>query len=124
MKRISVVLSVLAVLFVVTGAWAINKTNISTNVDTIVTQIESGKDVSVIKPDTYEPYAFVMESDGKMLVHPSLSGESLKEKALPIYTALKKAKSDGVWVEYEWEGKTKHTYVKKTKTNLIVGSGY
>jgi hypothetical protein len=34
------------------------------------------------------------------------------------------ATPEGTWVKYEWKGKEKNTYVKKTKGNLIVGSGY
>lgn len=97
---------------------------ISKNVDTIVAGIESGKKVTEYAPDAFEPYAFIMEENGKMLVHPSLTGESLAEKAPPVYQALLAATPEGIWVQYEWKGKTKHTYAKKTKDNLIVGSGY
>lgn len=124
MKRIAVVLSVFAVIFVVTSAWAVDKDAISKNVDTIVAGIEGGKDATGFKSDAFEPYAFIMEESGKLLVHPTLAGESLKEKAPPVYDALTKATPEGVWVEYEWKGKVKHTYAKKTKSNLIVGSGY
>lgn len=124
MRRIAVILSVFAVIFFVTGAWAVDKDAISKNVDAIVAGIEGGKDAAGFKADAYEPYAFIMEEGGKLLVHPSLVGESLKEKAPPVYDALTKATPEGVWVEYEWKGKTKHTYAKKTKNNLIVGSGY
>lgn len=124
MKRRAFVLSVFAVIFIVTGAWAVDKDAISKNVDTIVAGIEGGKDATGFKAEAYEPYAFIMEESGKLLVHPSLAGESLKEKAPPVYEALTKATHEGVWVEYEWKGKLKHTYAKKTKSNLIVGSGY
>ena len=50
-------------------------------------------------PDAFEPYAFIMQEDGKMLVHPSLTGENLMEKAPPVYQALMKANPEGVWVE-------------------------
>lgn len=124
MKRSTFVLSLFAILLSVTCAYAINKTAISANVDAIVADIESGKAATSIKSDAFEPYAFIMEENGKMLVHPSLTGENLMEKAPPVYEALKKANTDGVWVQYEWKGKTKNTYAKKTKSNLIVGSGY
>ena len=124
MKKVSVVLVALALLLVCNTSWAIDEATISTNVDSIVAGIDSGKDLSAIKADAYEPYAFVMEENGTMLVHPSLAGESLKEKAPPVYTALTKASPEGVWIEYEWQGKMKHTYAKKTSNNLIVGSGY
>ncbi len=124
MKRFAFVLSLAAVFFWVTGAWAVDKDAISKNVDTIVTAIDGGKDAVSYKADAFTPYAFILEEAGKLLVHPSLAGESLKEKAPPVYEALTKATPEGVWVEYEWKGKTKHTYAKKTKNNLIVGSGY
>jgi len=124
MKKLSVVATFFALLLVCGSSWAIDETTISTNVDSIVQSIDSGKDITAIKADAYEPYAFVMEEDGNMLVHPTLTGANLKEKALPVYTALQQANSDGVWIDYEWQGKMKHTYAKKTKGNLIVGSGY
>ena len=124
MKRFAFVLSVVAVLFLVTGALAADKEAISKNVDTIVAAVDGGKDAASYKADAFTPYAFILEEAGKLIVHPSLAGESLKEKAPPVYEALTKATPEGVWVEYEWKGKTKHTYAKKTKNNLIVGSGY
>jgi hypothetical protein len=65
-----------------------------------------------------------MEEDGMLLVHPSLVGESLKEKAEPVYTECAKATAEGVWVSYVWKEKPKNTYVRKTTSGLIVGSGY
>ena len=124
MKRLALVLSLFAVLFVVAVAWAADKAAISTNVDTIVAGLDSGKDIMEFKADAYEPYAFIMEENGNMLVHPSLVGKSLKEAAPPVYEALMVATPEGVWVKYEWKGKEKNTYAKKTKSNLIVGSGY
>jgi hypothetical protein len=125
MKRFSVITLLLAAsFFVVSGAWAVNEPAISSNVNKIVAEIESGKDVTSIKPNDFSPYAFVMKPDGNMIVHPSLAGQSLKEKAPVVYNALMKASPEGVWVEYQWEGKIKHTYAQKTKNNLIVGSGY
>lgn len=124
MKRFALVLSLFAVLFFVTGAWAVDKAAISNNVDTIVADIESGKDIMSFKADAYEPYAFIMEEDGKMLVHPTLAGKSLKEEAPPVYDALMQASPEGIWVKYEWKGKEKNTYAKRTASNLIVGSGY
>ena len=124
MKRLALVLSLFAVLFVVAVAWAADKAAISTNVDTIVAGLDSGKDIMEFKADAYEPYAFIMEENGNMLVHPSLVGKSLKEAAPPVYEALMVATPEGVWVKYEWKGKEKNTYAKKTKSNHIVGSGY
>ena len=65
-----------------------------------------------------------MEAGGNLIVHPTLAGQSLKEKAAPVYDAVAKATPEGTWVDYEWQGKMKHSYVKTTKSGLIVGSGY
>jgi len=125
MKRLTVVLSLIAsTLFVVHFAWAVNEASISSTVNKIVADIEAGKDAANLKVDQLTPYAFIMKADGKMLVHPSLAGESMKEKAPVVYNALMKASPEGVWVEYEWQGKLKHTYAQKTKNDLVVGSGY
>ncbi len=124
MKRLALILSLCALFFVAGNALAADKTAIANNVNTIVAGIESGKDAMTFKADAYDPYAFIMKEDGQMLVHPSLAGQSLKEKAPPVYTALLQANKDGVWLQYEWQGKTKNTFAKKTKSNLIVGSGY
>lgn len=125
MKKLAVVLSMVSVLFFAASAFAtVDEAAISSAVDTIVAEIESGKAAADFKADAYEPYAFIMEADGKMIVHPSLAGESLAEKAAPVYQALMNATPEGTWVKYEWNGATKHTYAKKTKDNLIVGSGY
>ena len=104
----------------------VDKDAIKKQVDEIVVAIDGGKTAQDFKDAAKkEPYyVFIMQEDGKMLVHPSLEGESLKAKAEPVYNALVKATPAGVWVEYEWQGKQKNTYVRKTKSNLIVGSGY
>lgn len=124
MKRFAGILSLLVVFFVATGAWAVDKDAISKNVDTVVAAIDGGKDASSFAADAFDPYVFSLEEGGKLIVHPSLAGESLKEKAPPVYDALVKATPEGMWVQYEWKGATKNTYAKKTKNNLIVGSGY
>ncbi len=124
MKSISIVLSLMLVLVLSTGAFSANKDAISKNVDGIAAGIDQGQATSEFKANDYSPYVFVMEELGKLLVHPSLTGESLKDKAAPVYEALQQATPDGVWVDYEWKGKMKHTYAKKTKSGLIVGSGY
>jgi signal transduction histidine kinase len=124
MRRIAMFLTLCSLIFMLTNANAVDEKAISKNVDAIVAGIESGQAPTVFKADAFEPYAFIMQEDGTMLVHPSLTGENLMDKALPVYQALMKANPDGVWVEYEWKGKMKHTYARKTKSNLIVGSGY
>ncbi len=124
MKRLTLVLSFLAILFVVAGAWAADKAAITKTVDEVVAGIDGGKAAIDYKADAYDPYVFVMEEGGMLLVHPSLAGSNLKEKAPPAYDAVSQATAEGTWVKYEWKGKEKNTYVKKTKSNLIVGSGY
>lgn len=124
MKGLSVVLSLLAVLFLATGVIAADKAAISKNVDGIAAALDGGKTAADFKADAYTPYAFIMEQGGNLLVHPSLAGQNLKDKAAPVYEAVAKATPEGIWVDYEWQGAKKHSYVKKTKAGLIVGSGY
>ena len=66
----------------------------------------------------------VLEESGNLLVHPSLVGKNLKDVAVPVYEAVTKAIPKGTWVQYQWKGKEKNAYVRKTKSGLIVGSGY
>ncbi len=70
-------------------------------------------------------YIFVMEMNGKLLIHPSK--DAIKDLSTPkykvIYDELIKATSDGVWVQYQWKGKEKNTFVKKAGIK-IVGCGY
>ena len=127
MKRATIIsLALILGLCLVAGAFAADKDAIKKQVDEIVVSIDSGKkaqdfkDAAQIKPS----YVFIMKEDGNMLVHPSLVGQSLKEKAEPVYNECSKATADGTWVKYEWKGKEKNTYVRKTKDGLIVGSGY
>jgi len=113
-------------LCLVTGVFAADKEAIKKQVDEIVVAIDGGKTaqdfMSAAQNKPY--YVFIMEEGGMLLVHPSLTGQSLKEKAEPVYTECAKATADGVWVNYVWKGQQKHTYVRTTKNNLIVGSGY
>ncbi len=53
-----------------------------------------------------------------------LVGKSLKEAAAPAYYAVIQATLEGNWVKYQWDGKEKNAYVRKTKTGLIVGRGH
>ena len=125
MKRVCIVLLSLAVVFfLATGSFAADKDAIKKNVDGIVAEIDGGKDAKTFNANDYTPYAFIMEKDGMLVVHPSLAGDSLKEKAAPVYEALIKSTPEGTWVDYEWKGKMKHSYVKTTQGGLIVGSGY
>jgi len=105
---------------------AVDKAAIQKQVDEIVAAIDGGKKaenfMDAAKRQPY--YVFIMEKDGKLLVHPSLVGQSLKEKAEPVYKECVKATAAGTWVSYVWQGQQKHTYVRMTKNGLIVGSGY
>lgn len=104
----------------------VDKDAIKKQVDDIVIAIDGGKTAMDFKKAAKNKpyYVFIMEEGGKLLVHPSLAGKSLKKKAEPVYNECVKATADGLWVDYVWKKKQKHTYVRKTKSNLIVGSGY
>jgi hypothetical protein len=92
-------------------------------VDEVVDAINKGKKAEDFKHlSKKEPYyVFIMEPDGRFLVHP-LYG-SLQEWDKPIFNAVSKATTEGLWVSYDYQGK-RHTYVRKTKSGLIVGSGH
>ena len=127
MKRITLTFIVLIIGFcVVTSAFAADKAAIKKQVDDIVIAINGGKTAKDFTNAAQNKpyYVFIMEENGMLLVHPSLAGQSLKEKAEPVYAECAKATAEGVWVGYVWKGKQKHTYVRKTKSGLIVGSGY
>ena len=127
MKRVAIIsLTLIMGLCLATGAFAADKAAIKKQVDDIVVAIDGGKmakdftSAAQNKPS----YVFIMEEGGMLLVHPSLVGQSLKEKAGPVYNECAKATAAGVWVDYVWKEKQKHTYVRKTKGGLVVGSGY
>lgn len=71
-----------------------------------------------------DPYVFIMEADSKLLVHPTLQGESLKEEAGPVYEEVAKGTEAGEFVRYHWAGANKCTYSRRTKSGLIVGCGF
>lgn len=123
-KGLIILLVSLVCLFLVFDAVAADKAAIKKNVDGVVAGIDGGKMAAGFKANDYKPYVFIMERGGNLVVHPSLAGKSLKEKAGPVYEALLKATPNGNWVDYKWKGKQKHSYVKTTKSGLIVGSGY
>ena len=127
MKRATIIsLALILGLCQATGVFAADKDAIKKQVDAIVVAIDSGKKADDFKgaAQNKPSYVFIMKEDGNMLVHPSLVGKSLKEKAAPVYNECSKATTDGTWVGYVWKEKQKHTYVRKTKDGLIVGSGY
>lgn len=124
MKRLLVLISMVALTLLATQAFSADREAISKNVDAMVAAIDGGKAATDYAPDAYTPYAFIMDANGMLLVHPKLAGKDLKEVAKPIYDALQAATPAGVWVQYQWDGKEKNTYAKKTKNNLTVASGY
>jgi hypothetical protein len=94
-------------------------------VDEIVVGINGGKKAEDFASAAQkDPYVFIMEGAGKLLVHPTLVGQSLKEKAEPVYNEVAKGTPEGAYVRYEWGGAKKCTYSRKTQSGLIVGSGY
>lgn len=124
MKRLTLLLSLFALCIFVENSLAIEQSAIVKMVDDLAVEIENGKEISGIKADAYDPYVFVMEEGGMMLVHPKFAGKDYKKELPAIYDALMQASPQGTWVKYVWDDKEKNSYVKKTKNNLIVGSGY
>lgn len=124
MKGVSYLLFLMACLAMATGVFAADKALIKAQVDAVVTAINNGKKATSYGADAYTPYVFIMDGTGKLIVHPHLTGEYLQEKAAPIYSALQQATSNGIWVSYIWKGAAKESYVRRTKDNLTVGSGY
>jgi hypothetical protein len=127
MKKYFMIMLVVIVGLSLTGiVSAADKDAIKAQVDEIVVAIDGGKMASdfadAAKKEPY--YVYILEENGKVLVHPSLVGESLKEKAAPAYDAVVTATPEGTWVKYEWKGAEKNAYVRKTKSGAIVGSGY
>ncbi|MGO9017211.1 MAG: cache domain-containing protein [Syntrophobacteraceae bacterium] len=126
-KVLTACLTIVFVLTVALYAFAAepNRDAIKKRVDEIVTGINSGKTAADFTSAAQEnPYVFIMKRDGTMLVHPMMTGQNIKAGMEAIYNALSKADANGIWVTYEWQGKTKNTYVRETKDGLIVGSGY
>ena len=64
------------------------------------------------------------ESNLKGFMPFSINCARYSDQAEPVYNEVIKATADGNWVDYVWQEKQKHTYVRKTKGGLIVGSGY
>jgi hypothetical protein len=128
MRKISVLFLAVFVVtcFTTFGFAAPDKDAIKKQVDEIVVAMDGGKKADDFKDAAKkEPnYVFIMQEDGMMLVHPSLVGKGIKDTMAPVYAAVSKATPEGLWVDYEWQGKMKHSYVRKTKGALIVGSGY
>ena len=129
MKKYLLIMLVVMVGLSLTGfvsAADVDKDAIKAKVDEIAVAIEGGKPVSDFADAAKRKphYVYIMEESGKLLVHPSLAGKSLKEKAAPVYDAVVQATLEGTWVKYQWNDAEKNAYVRKTKTGVIVGSGY
>ena len=127
MKKYLLIILVVMVGLSLTGfVSAADKDAIKAKVDEIAVAIEGGKpasdfaDAAKLKPH----YVYIMEESGNVLVHPTLVGKNLKEAAMPAFEAVSKATMEGNWVMYKWKGAEKNAYVRKTKTGVIVGSGY
>lgn len=124
MKKLMVICFVMVFgLFMASGALAGDRNAIKAHVDSVVENINEGKAPTDYKAEDFEPYIFIMEEDGTLLVHPTLQSLA-EEKYAPVYNALTQATEEGVWVQYEWGGSMKNSYVRKTEDGLIVGSGY
>ena len=124
MKRLLMLVATVVLTLSLSQVFAADREAISKNVDTMVAAIDGGKTATDFAADAYTPYVFIMDATGKLLVHPKLADKDLKEVAKPIYDALQAATPAGIWVQYQWDGKEKNTYAKKTKNNLTVASGY
>lgn len=112
-------------LFLASTSLAVDEAALAANVNGIVEAIDGGKAPTDFKAEDFDPYIFIMEENGMLIVHPKLQGQSLgDEQYKPVYEALIQATPDGVWVDYEWGGGPKKSYVRKTQGGLIVGSGY
>ena len=105
---------------------AADRNAIKAQVDEIVKLINTGKTpADFADAANRQPYyVYIMEENGNLLVHPSLTGKSLKERAKPVYDAVFQATPEGRWVKYQWNNAEKNAYVRKTKSGVIVGSGY
>ncbi|MEA3429240.1 MAG: hypothetical protein U9Q84_08550 [Thermodesulfobacteriota bacterium] len=128
MKRFSIVSIVLILgLCLAAGVWAADRGAIKAKVDGVVSGINGGKTATDFSSAASDKpyYVFIMKSNGVLVVHPSLTGKDLNEGATKVlYDELVKATDDGIWIQYNWKGKVKNTYVRKAKGDLIVGSGY
>ncbi len=127
MKKYSIIMLVAIVSLSLTGVvTAADRGAIETQVNDIVVAINGGKQptdfASAAQNKPY--YVYIMEQSGLLVVHPSLTGKSLKEVAPPVYDAVAQGTPDGKWVKYQWQGAEKNAYVRKTSSGVYVGSGY
>jgi len=106
------------------NVFAADKAAIQKNVEDIAAAIDGGKAAAEFKANDYAPYAFIMEASGDLIVHPTLAGKNLKEESGALYDVIIQSTPEGIWVDYEYQDKMKHSYLKTTQSGLIVGSGY
>jgi hypothetical protein len=124
-KFMTVCLVMVFGLFIASVSFAADEAKVAANVDSVVEQIDGGKAPTEFQAEDYDPYIYIMEEGGNLLVHPTLQGQSLgEEQYKPVYDAITQATRDGAWVEYEWAGGPKKAYVRETEGGLIVGSGF
>lgn len=123
MKQLVCMLAIVALCVLTGEGLAADKAAIKKNVDTVVNALNDGTPATSFGADAFTPYVFILEPSGKLIVHPYLMGEYLQDKAAPVYAALMQATREGRWVTYFWKGAEKETYVRRTGTNLVVGSG-
>ena len=90
-KRVLIVLSLVTVMLFATQAMSADREAIRKNVDEVVNAIDGGKDAKSYAADAFTPYVFIMEANGNLVVHPTLAGQDLKVKAMPIFEALQAA---------------------------------
>ncbi len=91
MKKYFLIMLVVIVGLALTGVVsAADKDAIKAQVDEIAVAIEGGKPVSDFADAAKKQphYVYIIEENGNVLVHPSLVGESLKEKAAVAYDAV------------------------------------
>jgi hypothetical protein len=105
-------------------AMASDKTTIITNVDAIVAGLNAGKSATDFKAKDYSPPCAIMDMGGQLVVHPTFAGMNVRVSVPYIYEEISKGTSEGIWVEFPVRGKLTRFFVKKTKNNLFVSSGY
>ncbi len=105
-------------------ATSASKTSIENYVTAIVAGINSGKSATDFKSKDFSLFCTIMDEEGELIVHPVFSGMNVKRSAPYIYNEVIKGTVDGIWVDFPVRGRLKISFVKKTKSNLFVSSGY
>lgn len=121
MKRVLILLSLIAAVMFAIQAISADKSGIKKNVDAIITAIDEGQDPQSYVSEATLSRVFILEETGNLLVHPTMTGKDLKMEDMQMFEALKVSTPDGQWIVYRMDGKEKNIYVRKTKNNLTVG---